>query len=187
MEDFETERLNIRKFKAEDTEEIYKNLKTIVETEEEDGYNRPKPIQETNMMVISSIKEYELGEPAWAIEEKLTNHIIGYIRVSEISIKNKICKLKFKIGKEWANKGLIEEALEKVIQYLFNKQNFSTIVSKFYDGNEWIKNIKTKVLRNVGMKQEAILRNRKVNTITGKTENLIVFSILKEEMKAKAI
>ena len=177
------------------------------------------------MMVISSIKEYELGEPAWAIEEKLTNHIIGYIRVSEISIKNKICKLKFKIGKEWANKGLIEEALEnvgievpanaefeekngtyiftadmitngntvigealeKVIQYLFNKQDFSTIVSKFYDGNEWIKNIKTKVLRNVGMKQEAILRNRKVNTITGKTENLIVFSILKEEMKAKAI
>lgn len=186
MEDLETKRLYIRKFKVEDTEKIYANLRTIVNTEDDDNDVITKPIGETDIMINSSIKGYELGEFAWAIEEKQTKHVIGYIKVGEISLKNKICKLKFKVGKEWANKGLIEEAIEKVIQYLFNTKDFCTIVSKFYDGNEWIKDTKTRILKNVGMKQEAILRNRKINAVTGKVENLIIFSILKEEMNVKA-
>ena len=37
------------------------------------------------------------------------------------------------------------------------------------------------MLENVGMKKEAVLRNRKINEKTGKSENLIVYSIMKNE------
>ena len=37
------------------------------------------------------------------------------------------------------------------------------------------------------MRQEAILRNRKINNKTGKPENLIIFSITKEEMQKQKV
>ena len=37
------------------------------------------------------------------------------------------------------------------------------------------------------MRQEAILRNRKINNNTGKPENLIIFSITKEEMQKQKV
>ena len=181
MKDLETSNLRIRKFRMEDTEEIYKNLVAIDELEDCYNYNMYTSFEEVKMIIISSIREYELGEPVWAIEEKNTNIIIGYIKANEISVKNKICNLNFGIGVKWIDKGLLEEALEKVINFLMYEEGFYTIISKFYDGNEWLKNIKIKVLESIGMKQEAKLRNRKINTKTGRAENLIVYSILKEE------
>lgn len=186
MEDLETERLKIRKFEMEDAVDVYKNLATINEFEDCYNCNVYNSIEEIKINIYSSIKEYELGEPVWAIEEKANNSVIGYIKANEISTKNKVCKLNFGIGIKWAEDGLLEEALEAVINFLMCKKGFLLIISKFYDGNEWLKNTKTRVLKNIGMKQEAKLRNRKINTKTGKTENLIIFSILKEELHKKA-
>ena len=75
----------------------------------------------------------------------------------------------------------MEEALEKVLDYLFKEKGFNIVVAKFYDSNDEVTKIKSKTLENVGMKKEAVLRNRKINEKTKKPENKIIYSILKEE------
>lgn len=185
MRDLETERTIIRKFRIEDAEDIYNNIANIKKLEDCYNYNMHKNVEETRIIVASSIKEYELGEPVWAIEEKESGIVVGYIRTDEMSTKNKVCKLNFGIGMKWTEKGLLEEALMEVINYLVYEEDFNTIVSKFYDGHDLIKKVKTRVLKNIGMKQEATLRNRKINDKTGVSENLLIFSILKEEIEQR--
>lgn len=70
MKDLETERTRIRKFRIEDAEDIYNNIATIKKLEDCYNYNMHKNVEETRGIILSSIKEYELGEPIWAIEEK---------------------------------------------------------------------------------------------------------------------
>lgn len=73
-----------------------------------------------------------------------------------------------------------QEVLTKAIQYLFTDKGFETIIMKFYgEGIEDIK-ILDKVLKDIGMKRDGILRNRLINS-QGKKVDKYMYSILKEE------
>lgn len=176
MRDLETKNLKIRKFKMDDVEDVYKNLATIQELKNCSEYH----IQ-TSAMVSSFIREYETGELALAVEEKATSTVIAYIRSLEVSLPDKRCDIKFGITFSKFNTNLIEEALNAVLDYLFNQLDFNIVISKFYDSNKKLTETKCEMLENVGMKKEAVLRNRKINEKTGKSENLIVYSIMKNE------
>ena len=125
-------------------------------------------------MVSSFIREYETGELALAVEEKATSTVIAYIRSLEVSFPDKRCDIKFGITFSKFNTNLIEEALNSVLDYLFNQLDFNIVIKKLTES-------KFKMLENVGMKKESVLRNRKINEKTGKSENLIVYSIMKNE------
>lgn len=179
MRDFETKNLKLRKFRIEDVNDVHKNLATESELTECIGYNIHKSIHETETMVASFIKEYEMNELIWAIEEKSTSEVIGYINAFERSDANKVCKIKFGIALNKVDTGFMEEALKVVIDYLFNEKNFDVIISEFYDGYEKLEKIKCNMLENVGMSKEAVLHKRKINTKTGLAENKIIYSIFK--------
>lgn len=185
MKDLETKNLKIRKFKIEDAEDIYKYLATEERLADCLGYHVHKSIDETRHMISSYINEYEMNELVWAIEEKHTNIVIGYINAFETSRKNKRCEIKFGIGLNWCETGYMEEALERVLEYLFEEEKFEIVISKFCDGHKQLSQIKSKMLENVGMIREAILRNRKINEKTGKAENMIVYSIILKEYNDK--
>lgn len=180
MKNFETENLKIRKFKMEDVEDVHRNLATESQLAECLGYNIHKSIHETEAMVASLIKEYEMNELIWAIEEKAKSEVIGYINASERSDANKVCKFKFGIALKEVDSGYMEEALKVVIDYILNKKDFNVIISEFYDGCDKLTQIKCRMLESVGMTKEAVLRNRKINNKTGLSENKIIYSIIKE-------
>lgn len=183
MKDLETKNLKIRKFKMEDVEDVYRNLATIEDLENCSGYNAHKNIYETTAMISSFIKEYEIGELALAIEEKSTSTVIGYIRALEVSLPDKRCDIRFGIAFSKFDDSLIEEALNAVLKYLFIEMNFNIIISKFYDSNSRLTKIKSTILEHVGMQKDAVLRNRKINEKTRNSENLIIYSIIKDEFK----
>lgn len=183
MKDLETKNLNIRRFKLSDVEDVHKNLATEKQLEECLGYHVHSNLEETRMMVSSYIKEYDMNALAWAIEEKSSNKVIGYINALEVSMINKRCDIKFGIAFEWLEKGLMEEALICVLDYLFNIRKFNIVTSYFFDGYPKIAKIKREILEKVGMRQDAILRNRQINEKSGVAENKVVYSILKEEFK----
>ena len=187
MKDLETERTIIRKFRIEDAEDIYNNIATIKKLEDCYNYNMHKNVEETRGIILSSIKEYELGEPIWAIEEKKSGIVVGYIKATEISKENGRCNLNFGIGLKWLKDKLLEESIEEAMNYLMHEEGISIIICKFYDSNEFIRKTRNNILKNIGMRQEAILRNRKINNKTGKPENLIIFSITKEEMQKQKV
>ena len=181
MKDLETKNLKIRKFRIDDAEDIYKNLATERKLENCLGYNIHQNVEETRKMVSSYICEYEANELSWAIEEKQSNSAIGYINAQEISALNEYCNIKFGIGLNYVEKHYMEEALTCVLEYIFNEKNLNMVVSKFYDGNMEITNNKTIILEGIGMKKEAVLRNRKINEKTGIIENQVIYSITKDE------
>ncbi|MGN1311251.1 MAG: GNAT family N-acetyltransferase [Clostridia bacterium] len=179
MRDFETKNLKIRKFRMEDVEDVHKNLATESKLTECLGYNIHKTMHETEVMVASLIKEYEMNELIWAIEDKAESEVIGFINAFERSDINKVCKFKFGIALNKVYSGYMEEALKVVIDYLLNVKKFDVLISEFYDGCEMITKIKSNILENVGMTKEAVLHNRKINIKTGLAENKIIYSIFR--------
>lgn len=181
MKDLETKNLKIRKFKIEDAEDIYKNLATERKLEKCLGYKIHENVEETKKMVSSYIYEYEANELAWAIEEKQSHSAIGYINALEVSNLKEYCNIKFGIAFKDIEKHYMEEALNCVLEYIFNEKSFNMVVSKFFDGNEELTNYKTAILEGIGMKKEAVLRNRRINEKTGVIENQVIYSITKDE------
>lgn len=181
MKDLETKNLKIRKFKIEDAEDIYTNLATERKLDKCLGYNIHESVEQTRTMVSSYIYEYEANELVWAIEEKQTNSVIGFINALEVSNLNKYCNIKFGIAFKYIEKHYMEEALNCVLKYIFEEKNFNMVVSKFCDGNKEITNFKSEILEKIGMTKEAVLRNRKINQKTGIIENQIIYSITKNE------
>ena len=181
MKDLETKNLKIRKFKIEDAEDVYKNLATEQKLDKCLGYNRHESVEQTRAMVSSYTYEYEADELVWAIEEKQSNSVIGFINALEVSTLNKYCNIKFGIAFRYIENHYMEEALNCVLEYIFKEKNFNMVVSKFWDGNEELTNFKSEILKNIGMKKEAVLRNRKINEKTGIIENQVIYSITKNE------
>lgn len=180
MKNFETKNLVIRKFKMEDAEDVHKYLATETKLVDCMGYNMHENISETEKMVSSFIKEYEMNELIWAIEYKKTNEVIGFFNAFEKSEKNKICKFKFGIALDYVYTGLMEEALTEICNYLFDEKNINVLISEFYDGNKELIEMKSKMLENVGFTREAILHKRKINEKTGIAENKIIYSKFKD-------
>ncbi len=181
MKDLETENLRIRKFKIEDAEDIYKNLATDRRLEDCLGYNVHQSVEQTRKMISSYIYEYEADELVWALEEKQNNSVVGYINALEFSDFNKYCNIKFGIELKFIEKHYMEEALTRVLEYIFNEKDFNMVVSEFCDGNKQVNDFKTTILEKLGMKKEAVLRNRKINEKTGLAENQVIYSITKDE------
>lgn len=182
MKDLETENLKIRKFKIDDAEDVYRYLATVEKLADCLNYRIHTSIDQTNAMILSYIKEYEMNELVWAIEEKKTGKVIGFINAQEVSKTNRGCRIKFGIALDWVDTGYMEEALKKVIMYLIKEQGYYIVISNFYDGNQELTQIKEKILQNAGMKKEACLRDRRINQKTGKYENKMIYSITEDEI-----
>ena len=114
---------------------------------------------------------------------KRNKNIIGYIKLPTGGIKDKKRELAFYFLNGYREDGTPEEVLKAVIDYIFSKEKYETIITKFYDRNEKNTKLTHSVLTNVGMVREGILRNRLIND-EGKKINKHVYSILKEEWKA---
>ena len=179
--ELETERYLLRIPKMEDAEEIYEKWGSDKEKVAEYKYhNVHKNIIETKRLLKGAIIEAEEGIPFWFIESKKTKEIIGYLKISEYSEKDKIAEVTFYFLENWRKDGSPEEVLSKVIEFLFKEKTFETMAVKFYDRDREDTKILSSVLERIGMKREGVLRNRMINN-NGKKINRIIYSILKEE------
>ena len=181
--ELETQRYLLRIPKMEDAEEIYEKWGKDKEKIAEYKYhNVHKNIIETRALLKAAIIEAEEGIPFWFIESKENGEIIGYIKISEYSEKDKIGGVTFYFLENWRKDGSPEEVIGKVIEFLFKEKTFETIFMKFYDRDKEDTKLLSSVLENIGMKREGVLRNRMINN-NGKKINKIIYSILKEEWK----
>ena len=181
MKDLETERYWLRKPSMEDAEEIYEKWGTDKEKMAEyKEYNKHRNIIETRALLETAIKECEFGTPYWFIEEKETHAIVGYIKVIAASIKDKKCKVAFYFLEPWRYDNTPQEILRKVINYLFTERRIETIIMGFFAVRKENTEFLDKILKEIGMKREGILRNRLINS-EGKKVNQYIYSILKEE------
>ena len=141
-----------------------------------------KNIIEAKALITAALHEKENGVIYWIIENKKTKEIVGYVKLPTETIKNKKREMAFYFLEGWREDGTPEEVLSAVIYYIFTEEEYETIVTKFYGRNKQSIELVHKVLSNVGMTREGILRNRLIND-KGEKIDRYIYSILKEEWK----
>lgn len=181
MGNLETIELLIRKAKMEDVETAHNLWFADEKIAYELDFKPHMSLVETELSILSAIQSFEKDLPVWIIELKKTGKIIGYVKLLTSSDQNKRCDLIYYVTEEYAGGEYSKQALECVADYLFKSKGYETIVNGFYDTNREITEVKENLLMKIGMKREAILRNRRINQFTGKKENMMIYSLLKEE------
>ena len=113
---------------------------------------------------------------------KETKQLIGYVKMSMASYEYKKCNVIYYILSEYEEE-FEKDALQEIVNYLLKEEGFETIIFGFYDTDIDRTNFNKKVLKRIGAKKEGVLRNRKVNPLTGKKDNKLIYSIIKEDLK----
>lgn len=181
MRSLETKRYVLRIPGVEDAEEIYERWGTDKENMAQyKEHSMYKNVIEAKAIISAAIQEKEDGVIYWIIENKKNNNIVGYIKLPAGVIKDKKREIAFYFLKGYRTDGTPEEVLKGVIDYIFTKEEYETIITKFYAANEQDTELLNDVLTKVGMTREGILRNRLIND-EGRKIDKHIYSILKEE------
>ena len=173
----ETERLILRKFTIQDAEGMYNNWATDSNTTKYLNWNPHENIYETRDFIAKKLSNYENGLYSWVVELKDTHEIIGSIGEVEKHLKDNTIALGYCYGSKYWNHGYGTEALRRVLEYLLIDEGFYLVLANHISINP----ASGRIMQKAGMKYEAILRERKVNS-DGTRADVLCYSIKKEEL-----
>lgn len=180
MKCFKKNNVVIRKFEENDLEDMHYNILTQEEVMDMANEKIYTDINESRIILKSAMNEYYTDEPIWAVEDKKKKRLVGFIKVTNYSKKNKRCNLIWTAVCEYWKSNFMQDALLEVINYLINKKHIELIISSYYEKNS----ISSFILESIGMKKEAVLRDRRINEKTNEKEDLVIYSINKQEFLA---
>ncbi|WP_234117827.1 GNAT family N-acetyltransferase [Clostridium hydrogenum] len=174
----ETDRLRLRRFTTTDIEQSFINWASDSNSSKYIAYYPHKNKSDTENMINQWIQSYENKcTYIWAIEVKETGEVIGNISASVPFAALEICEIAYMLGSSWWHKGYALEALKKVLDYLFSHEDFYMVEAKYNITNK----ASGKLLHKVGMKQDGILRHRRIDKESGERNDLAICSLLKSE------
>lgn len=179
MTTLETERLILRKFKLEDAEGMYNNWATDPLCCRYVTWDLHKNIEETKAIISMWIDEYDNGTYNWIVELKGTNEVIGSITAVHIHKDDFNVEIGYCYGSKYWGKGYATEALKKVIDFFLKECNMHLVEACYISGNP----ASGRVMEKAGMKKDAVLRDRRINKDTKELNDLIFYSVTKEEWK----
>ena len=168
---FKTNNVIVRRFEMKDAKQECLNLL------------ESSTAENAKIIIKSAINEYYTDEPIWAVEDKLKKNLVGFIRVTNYSRKNKMCNITWAMSTKYWDNIFMKDALTQIFNFLFIKKNIELIECLYYETN----NKTNIILDEIGMTREATLRDRRINEVTHKKENFIIYSINKEEFYEKNI
>lgn len=184
MKKLETEKLILRKFRRKDLNDMYEissteitNIEDSVFAENSVFYSHTSK-EDTLRVIESAMHDYGTYESCWAVEEKSSHKVIGHIRIDDASLKNKQCTIVWSLSPKCWGIEYGKQMLTTMFKYLFESHPFDIIVIKYYSN----KIFSNSILEDSGMKRDAVLRDRRINSLTGEKESLVIYSILREEL-----
>ena len=93
--------------------------------------------------ILSAIKENQ--SVYWVITLKDTDTLIGTICLWNISFENNMAEIGYELHPRWQGKGIMHEAIPKVIDYGFNKMNLKIITAFTHANNTRSTNLLLKI------------------------------------------
>lgn len=157
----ETERLILRQFRPEDADAMYRNWASDPEVTKYlmwPAHDSP----EVSMAVTESwVRAYENADHyQWAITVKANGEEpIGDIAVVDRNEKAESMHIGYCIGRAWWHQGIVSEALQAVINYLFDTVGVNRIEARHDPRNPHSGG----VMRKCGMQYEGTLRQSDYN------------------------
>lgn len=174
----ETERLILRKFKLDDAKDMYYNWASDPLCNKYLSWELHKDIEETKTIIQKWISEYDFETYNWVVELKDTHELIGAICVVHMRDKDLNCEVGYCYGSKFWGKGYATEALRKVVQFLITECGIYLVEARHISDNP----ASGKVMQKAGMHKDAILASRRINKNNNKLNDLIIYSINKNEL-----
>lgn len=170
----DTQRLVLRKPIAQDLEDIFEYAKD----EDVARFTRFKPhktLQDAKMF-LQVVKQQHQNKTALTLllELKENKKVIGSISFMNISFDNERSEIGFALSKNYWGKGLMSEAIEKLLEFGFKKIKFNRIEA-FCN----IENLRSARLLNTFMQKEGSLKQR--DKIKDRFCSFNIYSVLRKE------
>lgn len=151
----ETERLILRRTVAEDAQAMFDNWASDDEVTKFLMWPTHESVAVTEKIIASWMTEYENENYyQWIIELKELGHPIGSISV--VGQKEKTCaaEIGYCMGKRWWHRGIMSEALQAVIDFLFSEVGVNRVEARHDPNNPHSGG----VMKKCGMKYEGTTR-----------------------------
>ena len=179
--ELETERLRLRRFIFEDYIPMFERWSGTEEAARFGQLLRHKTPAKAKFQVQRWITSYrEDSFYAWAVEEKATGRLIGYIVGKELSNRFKTLGIMFALEQPARHKGYMTEALKRVFAFLFEEVNFW----KIYAHVDVEDTAALSLMRSVGMTYESTSSDKTLHG-DGKWFYPYFFSIIQPEWETK--
>ncbi len=175
----ETGRLLLRRFTVEDAEGFFQNVTSDQEVNRFLTWPFHETVEDTKTLLSEWVKRYENPERyCWAIVLKETEAVIGTIAAPTVKNRVEAVEVTYCIGSKWWGCGIVPEALQAVMKYLFEEVQVNRIEAGFDSNNP----NSGRVMEKVGMQREGILRQAGRNNQG--LFNLVFYGILKDDWLA---
>ena len=143
----ETERLILRPFKQSDLRD-FNEYASVPGVGEMAGWKHHETIEKTQEILDMFIKE----DKTFAIVFKKNNKVIGSLGVEKYGLEDKLTEFNdyygreigYVLSKDYWGKGIMTEAVDAVISYLFNDLNLDFLTCGYYDFNNQSKRVQEK-------------------------------------------
>lgn len=127
----ETVRLVLRRFRVEDSEDMFRNWASDPEVCKYLSWGPHRDSDDSLKRVIAWVNRYAYDSTyVWAIELKGKGMVIGSISVEFSNDTAATCEVGYCIGRAYWNRGIMTEALRAVMHYLFYEVGYRTIIAK---------------------------------------------------------
>lgn len=172
----ETARLILRPFVKEDAPAMYRNWASDPEVTKFLSWPTYKTVDTAYEILNIWVSQYRDDTfYQWAIELKEIGEVIGSISVVNFDERVDMAEIGFCIGRSWWGQGIMTEAFQAVIDFLFGEVG----VQRIEAGHDPNNPASGAVQRKCGLKYEGTLR-RSIRSNQGITDKTVM-AILKEE------
>lgn len=151
----ETGRLILRPFTIEDASAMYRNWASDPEVTKYMTWPAHSSAELTGMLLNMWIADYQKPDYyQWAIVLKELGEPIGSISVVHQNEQTMMAHIGYCIGKNWWHKGIMTEALQATMNYLFDEAGFERLEARYDPRNPHSGD----VMKKCGMKYEGTMR-----------------------------
>lgn len=178
----ETDRLILRQFREEDAESMFNNWASDSEVTRFLTWQPHSDINVTRELLKDWIGRYtDLSYYNWVIELKEDHTAIGNISAVKVNEKTEAVDMGYCMGKAWWGKGIMPEALRRIIAFFFEETSVKRVAA-CHDAN----NPKSgRVMEKAGMKTEGVFRSAGFNNLGVCDE--VWHSIIKSDFLGKTV
>lgn len=177
MKELESERILLRKIKAEDYKQMYENWACKEECSRFFPWPAQTDIEAYKKRILMWVDNYKNDLYFnWVIELKETKGVIGIINLHNVDEQCRSAETSYILAPDYWGNGIMTEALMCVLRYAFETLELNRVCADVFEGNV----ASEKVLKKCGFCREGVAREKYFKN--GRYFDTILYGILRREV-----
>ncbi len=173
-----TERLILRPLRMSDAKDLFAYAHDPLVSRHV-LWDAHESVRDSRQFLRGAIRQYRRGEPgSFAITLKDSGRMIGTIGFMWVNVDYKSAEVGYSLSREYWNRGIMTEALRRVVAFGFEELRLNRIEAQHEVDNP----ASGRVMAHAGMQYEGRLRQRIKNK--GRFVDVALYAILRDDPRA---